>query len=116
MIKNQNNILSGFNGFLKTHSLKIFMGLIFAVIWYNDQRYESKVSAEEKSVEIQQLNMNFLLHEQVNRLKLQALEKELSILKERFSKKIKIQNEQSKEIDDNENELIRLETILQTKK
>lgn len=112
MTEKPNNLLNGFNGFLKTNSLKIFVALIAGIVWYNDQRYESKSSAEEKSVEIQKEKLGFLLHEQANKLKFQELEKDHKIVDERLKKKIKVLNELDGKINELENKIIKLETIL----
>lgn len=110
------NMPNNISNFIKPNIRWIAL-IIFGIIGlYLNSRYQSRDSAEFQEKRINSLESEYLLHRQHEELKFQALEKEQATIKDRLSKKIKIQNDLLKELNELENRLIKIETILQTKK
>ncbi len=69
------------------------------VMWLNS-KYVPRSDYEDLKVEVEVLKTNALLHN-----------KDLERLKDRFEKKVAIQNKHTEEIDENENNIIKLITL-----
>ncbi len=89
--------LNAIKTILVNNSRWILLVIAGIVVLWLDSKYVPRSDYEELKTEVEVLKTNALLHD-----------KDLDRLQDRFEKKIKILNQNIKDIDDNENNIIRL--------